>query len=74
MDIGETVQVDNWELGREIPDKCGVVEDTRLLRLSEHLVEVGLIDGHAVGTEHGSRQRGALFLAHGRQLCTVADE
>ena len=42
--------------------------------MPEHLVEVALVYGQSIALELLRRQRGSLFLAHGRQLRLVAYE
>ena len=51
-----------------------IKQDARLLRLAQHLVQVGLKNGHAIATQHGGLQRRTLLLANRRQLGTVTNE
>ena len=58
-----------------LSDDGGIVEDARLLTLSQHLVEVGLIDVEPVALQRSCAEcRSLSLLAYGRQLRPVADE
>ena len=58
-----------------LSDDGGIVEDARLLTLSQHFIEVGLIDVEPVALQRSCAEcRSLSLLAYGRQLRPVADE
>ena len=54
------------------PNPRSIPEDAGILTLTEHLVEVALIDHHAIAPQDISHQCRALLLTHRRQLGLVA--
>ena len=77
-DIRKTVKANLRQLTSAISHHTsylgGIPKNPGVLSLAQHLGEVGLIDLHAVATQHMGHQRRTLFLAHRGQLGTVANE
>ena len=78
-DVCKAVEDDAWQLchlvvSYHLAYYRGVPQYARLLTLPKHLVEVDVEDSDAVSLHHLLREGWRLSLAHGRQLCLVADE
>ena len=57
-----------------IPDLRRIPQDTRCLTLTEHLIQIALIDLDTIAAQHISHQCRTLLLAYGWQLGFVAYE
>ena len=61
-------------LPRKIPTNSRrIPQNPRVLTLTEHLIEITLIDRHTITSEHIGHQGRTLLLTDGRELCLVAD-
>ena len=68
-----------WQLGHlvvsnHLPNGCGVHQYSAFLTLSQHLVQVGLVDIQSVSPHPFCIECWRLVHAYGWKLCAVADE
>ena len=61
-------------MGYHLSDEGGIIEDARRLTLSQHLIEVALVNLQTVSLHHRCAEGRRLLLAHRGQLCLVTDE
>ena len=61
-------------MGYHLSDEGGIIEDARRLTLSQHLIEVALVNLQTVSLHHRCAEGRRLLLAHRGQLCLVAYE
>ena len=56
------------------PNTSGIPQNARVFCLSQHLVEVALIDGESIAAQHVSHQGRTLILAHRGELSYIAHQ
>ena len=71
LDIGEALETDLRQLrhlivSNHLSDHRGIPENSRLLRLAEHLIQIAFEDLQAVTGKNGCHQGRRIFFTHRR--------